>query len=299
MRITGSHLRRSRPLIAAAAAATLITALAGSSPSAAKSGSPGGSATQLTSLTKGGYLAPANRKVSPGKPLPKKSGTVPLQAHLTVAGSTSKSSTRSVAPLAARTVAPSTRKVALRALVIAQNPDDLGLATWKATIGRVGASYDVLYTRSQDLTAADLVRANGTGKYNAVLLTDAMQAYVDPITGFSSALSDTEWNVLWAYERDYGVRQAALYASYGAWPEDYCLRQRTEGGTGSSTLPARLTADGAKIFDYLKPSAVVPITQSWVYRDTVDTSCGAQPVLMSATMPASRGEPMLVPPTAT
>ena len=281
MRITGSHLRRSRPLIAAAAAATLITALVGSSPSAAKSGSSGGSATQLTSLTKGGYLAPAPPKVSPGKPLPKKSGTVPLQADLTVAGSTSSSSTTSAAPLAAGTVAPSTRKVALRALVIAQNPDDFGLATWKATMDRVGASYDVLYTRSQDLTAAGLVRADGTGKYNAVLLTDAMQAYVDPITGFSSALSDTEWNILWAYERDYGVRQAALYASYGAWPEDYCLRQGTEGGTGSSTLSASLTADGAKIFDYLKPSAVVPITESWVYRDTVDTSCGAQPVLMS------------------
>lgn len=283
MRITGRHLRRSRPLVAVAAAATLVTALVGSSPSVAETGS-GQETTLLTSLTQGGNLAPAPPEVPPGKPLPKKSGTVPLQPDLTVAGSTSTSSTTGDAtPMAAAAVVPSTRKVALRALVIAQNPDDYSLATWRTTMDRVGASYDVLYSRSQDLTAADLVRADGTGKYNAVLLTDAMQAYVDDSGAFLSAFSDTEWNILWAYERDYGVRQATLYASYGAWPEDYCLRQGTEGGTGSSTISSRLTAEGVKIFDYLKPTAVVPITESYVYRDTVDTACGAEPVLTSDT----------------
>jgi len=281
MRITGIHLhvRRSRPLIVVAAAATLVTALLGPSPSVAEAGSDQ-DPTVLTSLSPAGLPAPGVPRVSPGKPLPKKSGTVPLQAGLTVTGARSTSpTTGDVAALAAGTVVASTRKVALRALVIAQSPADYSLATWRTTMDRVGASYDVLYSRSQDLTVPDLVRANGTGKYNAVLLTDAMQAYVDESGAFLSAFSDTEWNILWAYERDFGVRQATLYASYGAWPEDYCLRQGTEGGTGSSTISSRLTADGATIFDYLKPTAVVPITESYVYRDTVDTACGATPVL--------------------
>ena len=66
-----------------------------------------------------------------------------------------------------------------------------------------------------------------------MLLTDAMQAYLDADGDFVSALSAEEWNVLWAYERDFAVRQAALYASYGAWPEDYCLTPVSEAGPGA------------------------------------------------------------------
>ena len=44
-----------------------------------------------------------------------------------------------------------------------------------------------------------------------------------------AASTSTEWNILWAYERNFGVRQAALYTSYGTWPEDYCLQLRRRG----------------------------------------------------------------------
>lgn len=280
MRINASHTRPSQKLAAFAAVAAVVTALAGSIPSAAGARSSHGSATLLTNLTAPGYLAPAPPKAYPGRPLPKKGGTVPLTEELSLSRSPSAALSKRTTT-AATAVVTSTRKVALRALVVAQSPDDYGLAPWKVSMDRLGASYDVMYSRSQDLTAAGLLGANGVGRYNAVLLTDAMQAYIDSSGAFVSALSDTEWNTLWAYERDYGVRQAALYASYGAWPEDYCLRAGSEGGTGSSTLPTHLTAEGAKIFDYLRPSAVVPITESYVYRDTVDPSCDAQPVLTS------------------
>ena len=55
---------------------------------------------------------------------------------------------------------------------------------------------------------------------------------------YLTALNVEEWNRLWAYERDYGVRQAALYASYGTWPENYCLTGFSEGGVGDTPLNA-------------------------------------------------------------
>ncbi|GAA1933335.1 hypothetical protein GCM10009815_29790 [Nocardioides marmoribigeumensis] len=163
--------------------------------------------------------------------------------------------------------------------MLAQSDDDLELPAWTSTLDRLGASYDVVHTRSQDLTASSLVRPDGTGRYNAVLLTDAMQAYVDDSGAFVSALSADEWNLLWAYERDFGVRQATLYASYGSWPEDYCLTPVSEGGTGSSTITAGLTGAGAPLMSFLKPTAQVPITESYVYRDAIADGCDAQPVL--------------------
>jgi hypothetical protein len=171
----------------------------------------------------------------------------------------------------------------VRALVVAIDSDDWGVATWKATLDRVGASYDVLYTRTTPLTSDGLVRPDGTGRYNAILLTNSNLLYPDGGGGYVSGLSDEEWNLLWAYERDYGVRQATLYSSYGTWPEDYCLRGDHEGGVGDTALTARLTTPGAGVLNYLKSSVEIPILQSYVYYDQLAAGCGGQAVLTAGT----------------
>src|SRR5690606_41026595 len=125
---------------------------------------------------------------------------------------------------------------------------------------------DVLHALSPQLTAESLVGPDGVGRYNAILLTNSMLLYQDSGGNFVSGLTGDEWNVLWAYERDFGVRQATLYASYGTFPEDYCLRARTEGTVGEPGITARLTATGAAVLDYLNPRAQVPIVESYVSR---------------------------------
>ena len=99
--------------------------------------------------------------------------------------------------------------VALRALVVAIDSGDWGVDTWKATLDRVGAAYDVLYTGTTPLTA-DAGAAGRTGKYNAILLTNNNLLYQDAEGGFVSGLSADEWNLLWAYERDYRVARPPL-----------------------------------------------------------------------------------------
>lgn len=190
--------------------------------------------------------------VRPG-PLPSKKGAITLKSAATAS------------------IASVNDKVALRPLVVADGAGDWGLATWRAALDRVGTPYDVLLTDSQQLNAADLVQPDGTGKYNAILLTN----------GYLGSLDAAEWNALWAYERDFGVRQASLYSAYGTYPEDLCLRPGSEGGVGDTPITANLTSAGAGVFDYLKTGVNVPISLSYVYRSTIAPGCAADPLITS------------------
>jgi hypothetical protein len=199
------------------------------------------------------------------KALPKKSGTVSV-----------------IRPLA---VPAATNQVGLRALVIGVDSSDFGIATWTSTLDRVGAAYDVLDARTTPLTSSTLTNADGTGKYNAILLTNNSLLYQDSTGAYVSALSADQWNILWTYERNYAVRQATLYNSYGTFPEDYCLRAGTEGGVGATPQMATLTAaaTGTGPFSDLKPGAQIPVVQSYVYDDTLAAGCSATPMLTSGT----------------
>jgi hypothetical protein len=223
-----------------------------------------------------GYPPVSTPSVSIPKALPKRTGSVPLQPSLRIASDPARSTARGSA--AEVTAAAVTDKVGVRALVIATDASDWGIATWKATLDRVGAAYDVLLSATTPLTSSTLLRSDGAGRYNAILLTSSMLLYSSG-GSYLSGLDTTEWNTLWAYERDYGVRQAALSTSYGTWPEDYCLRGISEGGIGDTPLIASLTATGAGIFDYLKSTAQIPIVQSYVYRTVVGLGCNGDPVL--------------------
>ncbi|WP_433042181.1 hypothetical protein [Dactylosporangium sp. CS-033363] len=240
-------------------------------------------------LVLGDPAPPKAKAVKPPAPLPKASGSVQLKRDLTVRpkvtkpSANAKSAEGSASTLAApsATAAATPAKVGLRALVVAVDNTDWGVDTWRSTLDRVGAAYDVLYTKDQPLTAANLVRTDGAGKYNAILLTSSMLLYDAGGGAYVSGLDGTEWNTLWAYERDYAVRQAALYTSYGTFPENYCLNPSSEGAVGDAILPASLTANGAGVFDSLKSTAKVPILQSYVYRTRVAAGCAADPVLVN------------------
>ncbi|MEU4805817.1 hypothetical protein [Actinosynnema sp. NPDC023587] len=170
-------------------------------------------------------------------------------------------------------------KVALRPLVIGLDATDFGLPTWKAVLDRAGSPYDVLLARSEPLTAARLVNPDGTGRYNAILLTDNALLYPDGSSGnYLSAFDTTEWQTLWGYEAAFRVRQVSLFTSWGTFPEDYCLRPGVEGGSAEK-FTAKLTGAGGRVFDYLKSTATVPITDSYVYRSTLAPGCAAEPLL--------------------
>ncbi|GAA2675371.1 Agd3-related carbohydrate-binding protein [Actinoplanes palleronii] len=252
--------RPMRALLAALGAGLLVAALP--APVAAQPSpprKPGAIAPKVP-----GYGEVARPAATRPAPLPRRTGRVAVHA-----------------PSAATTkLAAGTDRVALRALVVATTTDDFGVPTWKATLDRVGAAYDVLYTASTPLTTDTLARADGTGKYNAILLTNSMLVYASG-GSYLNGLDSTEWNILWAYERNFGVRQAALYTSYGTWPEDYCLTSAGETAVGDTPLNVNLTTAGAGVFDYLKAGVTIPVVQSYVYRTRITAGCSAEAIATS------------------
>ena len=311
-RLIGTHRSR-RAIIAAPVAAAAVTAVAaGALLAPADAASSADKATTRAVPDVPGYGPVAMPKATPGKPLPAKRGTVAVNKKLTVrsllatsgrpaaAATATAASAQRTAPVestaasaaataaataataaATAAVTPQTTTTGLRALVLAVDASDFGVPTWQQTLDQVGAAYDVVYTASTPLTVDTLVRPDGIGKYNAILLTSSSLLYQDSTGSFVSGLDGTEWNTLWAYERDYTVRQAALYTSYGTFPEDYCLAGSSEGGVTSTPLNATLTPAAATPFSYLKGGATIPILQSYVYRDRLAAGCNGTPVLTS------------------
>ena len=251
-----AHRRALRTVLATLAAGALIAALPAPANAQAQPRPHPGAAPRVP-----GYGQVAPPKVSRPAPLPRRTGSVAV--------------TRTTAKgLATAT----TDRVALRVLVVATNGDDFGVPTLTATLDRLGVAYDVLYDATTTVTTDTLVRPDGVGRYNAILLTNTMQVYASG-GSYLSGLDSSEWNILWAYERNFGVRQAALYTSYGTWPEDYCLRSVGETSVGDTPLNVSLTTAGAGVFDYLQPTATIPVQQSYVYRTSVAPGCAADATL--------------------
>jgi hypothetical protein len=156
-----------------------------------------------------------------------------------------------------------TRLLDLRLLLVSATANEIEFLTWKAELNRLGVPYDTLVaTEEAPLTPARLVNADGSGRYQAVLLTTNNLSYDSGGGNFISAFGNDEWTALFAYERDYGVRQVALYGFPSTFPEDYCTRVTGVEAVQGSDYPVRLTPEGADTFSYLKPTAQIPLRVS-------------------------------------
>lgn len=169
-------------------------------------------------------------------------------------------------------------KVALRQLIIATDAEDFGLLTWKSILDGIGTPYDVVLAKTDPFEANRLVRPDGVGKYDAILLTSNSLLFSDASGAYVSAFDAAKWNTLWAYERTFHVRQVALKTAPGTFPEDYGLRAKTEGAVGAVPVQAALTSTGAGVFDYLDPGARLPISESYLYRSMIAPGSSAQPL---------------------
>lgn len=260
-----AHRRAALTLVAVLATGALVATLPGLADAQTERPRHTGAVPQVP-----GYGRVAPPSVTRPAPLPKRTGKVAVSTP-----PAKKSAAEAL-------TAGLNDKVALRALVIGTDEADFGVPTWKTTLDRLGAAYDVLLDSTTPITTDTLVRPDGTGKYNAILLTNSMQVYASG-GSYLNGLDPSEWNLLWAYERNFGVRQAALYTSYGTWPEDYCLSSAGETAVGDTPLNVSLTSAGAGVFDYLKSTATIPLVQTYVYKTTINSGCNAQATVTDGT----------------
>jgi hypothetical protein len=170
-------------------------------------------------------------------------------------------------------------QVMLRQLVIATDNSDFELPAWTTVLDQIGTPYDVMFAKKEALGTDRLVRSDGVGRYNAILLTSNTLVYPDGPGQYVSAFDNSEWEILWEYESTYHVRQVALNTAPGQTPEDYYLRARTEGSIGDTPVFARLTIEGAKLFNRLSPAIAIPISETYVYRTRLADYGSVQPLL--------------------
>lgn len=169
--------------------------------------------------------------------------------------------------------------IALRQLVIAVDAEDPGLAAWKSILDAIGTPYDVILARTEPFDASRLVRPDGVGRYQSILLTDAQLPASADADDPASVFDNAKWTALWEYEKKFGVRQVALSARPGTIPEDYCLRPGSEQTVEGNAVQATMTQPGAAVFEQLKPDAKLPIANAHIHIGAVQPGCAAEPLL--------------------
>jgi hypothetical protein len=182
-----------------------------------------------------------------------------------------------------RASAAASSKVQLRLLLISPTRDNPGLEALEALCDQVGTPCDSLIAATTPLTQEALVAANGEGRYQGIFLTDNQLAYaVDG--GYQSAFDATEWNLLWGYARDYGVRQVSLYTFPGTFPESYGITVSGYQDTTDAAYTTTLTPAGEAVFSSLKKGVNIPVRYAYTYLAQADASAGveAQPLLRDA-----------------
>lgn len=159
--------------------------------------------------------------------------------------------------------------VKLKILVITTGDlaEDLEFAYIKPVLDQIGVPYDILNAATQDLKAATLASFSAgrdckaedpgcIGNYNGIILTDA-----DLVPGFTPS----EWDILHAYQKNFGVRLAVL----SGWPATYSdshglyLDYGLAYSSSGSDYEARWTVPdtyGKQVFEYVNRANPVPIT---------------------------------------
>src|SRR5258706_5782746 len=141
----------------------------------------------------------------------------------------------------------------LKILIIAKSPTDTNKAmpAIKQALDLQGTPYTVFTAspRPSDPAAdrlASLLSNGCHGNFEGVILGNGEVAYSDPSAGWESALTNTEWQSLYTYERTVSVRPATWdtlpSSQYGFNPPS------SSGDTTSAPITASYTGAAAPVF---------------------------------------------------
>lgn len=155
--------------------------------------------------------------------------------------------------------------ISLKVLLIASQRNDLALGALSSMLNQLGVPYDTLITTEERLTEQKLAKGTHAHYQGIMLATSNLSQWHAEEQCWEHTLSDEEWQMLWAYEARFGIRQVAMYAQPGGAPDDYGLRLVGSVDTMQAPLLFQLTERGRRLFWYLNPNNPVAIQMAWVY----------------------------------
>lgn len=162
-------------------------------------------------------------------------------------------------------------RVELRVLILSSGKSDGGLDAARNMLHESGVPYDVFDASQKQLSWQTLIRKDGVGRYQGVILTT--NALVTLQDGqYKSAMEAAEWKMLFDYERKFGVRQLALYGFPGVVPEDYGVRA---SGVPGNQAQIKITKAGGKVLNDLTP-AKITIENAYMHPARIEKVDGIQ-----------------------
>ncbi|HMF77577.1 MAG TPA: hypothetical protein VK604_18105 [Bryobacteraceae bacterium] len=165
--------------------------------------------------------------------------------------------------------------VVMKLLLVAWDTNDISYQSIARDLGQIGIPYDTVFlnniapdasgNRLAGLTLTDT--AHGRGLYQGIIETDS--SFNVCTTSCINLLSAADISKLNTYALQYGVRMVCYYG----WPDPSWGLQAGDSGasyTATSPLNVTLTAAGAAVFSYLKPTAAIPVAGQgggiWAYK---------------------------------
>ncbi len=173
----------------------------------------------------------------------------------TLVSTTSSRSSARVAP--SLTLPPRSARI----LVISADGSEAALPAIRQALDYLGTPYTVRIATTAGPLTANQLSVDGRGNYQGVILTTASLAFYDG-SGWRSALSPDEWQVLWNYEATYAVRQVSWYT----YPTpELGFAWGTSVDTSAVALEVKVTDAGRQVFPYVTPNARVAVRDAYTY----------------------------------
>jgi hypothetical protein len=144
-------------------------------------------------------------------------------------------------------------RIDMKVLLLGTSTTEPDFQSWQAALQREGVSFDTIITSAghTPITASTLsgTLGDGTqeGKYQAIIVS--VGGLIDCSSGTcASGLTAAEWSAIESYEQNFEVRQISGDVFPGV---SYGMNSPTTSGALDG-VPGSLTADGLKVFPYLK-----------------------------------------------
>ena len=153
----------------------------------------------------------------------------------------------------------------MRILIVTAIEDDGNMVAMRFLLEQYGVPYDIFVANREELTFNKLVNAQGHGRYQGIVLS-THNLGVEIGGRWQSAFTDSEWQLLWQYERDFKVRELVLYTSSANYPEN--LGTESIGGYRSAIgnpSHLRLTPEARAIFPTVKSNAIITVRHGGSY----------------------------------
>ena len=169
------------------------------------------------------------------------------------------------------------RAVGLRLLLVTPTEERPSYQAAAAALQRIAIPHDVLIAADETLDAERLYDESDGCRYRGVILSNSDLTWDDG-TGWNSAFSDEEWQLLADYERNCAAREVIWYARPSA---DVGL---TETGSFDdlASQTASLTDGGAGRFPYLVRPGAIPVHSVYGYLAAVSDPATTEPLLETA-----------------